>query len=247
MFDIYTENKPYISDDERYELWNDRVSKMINDKELYHLKPVVHKGVEMPVTLIIDDFVKYCRNDNVDGNDLKSMLYTQVFKASIEAMVRDTCGAFTITMAFDKESGIFNKDTTTQNGECIIGFLILIDRRIKKYMPLDGVIYHEYYHCMKENGLLSCNYTPYLKEGKTNYTYRDIVTVENRVKIGLDPNEEIEADNFARENIPGGRLCLYRLPKVYCDMNNIHNIFKRMSVNLSLNSYLLSIGRKIFK
>ena len=106
MFDIYTENKPYISDDERYELWNDRVSEMIENKELYYLKPVVHKGVEMPVTLIIDDFVKYCRNDNVDGNDLKSMLYTQVFKTSIETLMRDACGAFTITMAFDKECGL---------------------------------------------------------------------------------------------------------------------------------------------
>ena len=253
MFDIYTENKPYISDDERYKLLNDRVSKMIEDKELYYLKPVVHKGVEMSVTLIIDDFVKYYRNDNVDENDLKSMLYTQLFKASIEALVRDACGAFTITMAFDKECGLFNKNATNQTGECIVGFLILIDKRIKKYMPIDGVIYHEYYHCMKENGLLSYNYTPFLKEGKTNYTYGDVVTLsisgshENQVNVGLDPEEEIEADNFARENIPGGRLCLYRLPKVYCDMNNIHNIFKIMSVNLSLNNYFLSTGRKIFK
>lgn len=247
MFDIYTENKPYISDDERYKLLNDRVSKMINDKELYHLKPVVHKGVEMPVTLIIDDFVKYCCNDNVDGNDLKSMLYTQVFKTSIETLVGDACGAFTITMAFDKECGLFNKNATKQNGECIIGFLILIDKRIKKYMPIDGVIYHEYYHCMKENGLLSYNYNHILKECKTDYSYADVPVSPETNEIGNDPKEEIEADNFARENIPGGRLYLYRLPKVHCDMNNIHNIFKRMRINLSLNNYFLSIGRKIFK
>lgn len=254
MINIYTENKPYISGDKRYKLWNDRVSKMIEEGELYYLKPVVHKGVEMSVTLIVDDFAKYCHNDNIDENDLKTQLYNQLLKNAIKTLVEDACGAFTITIAFDKECGLFNKNATNQNGECIIGFLILIDKRIKKYMPIDGVIYHEYYHCMKENGILEHNYANVLKEGKTDYTCKDITVIysisgssSNEVRISLDTKEEIEADNFARENAPSGRLCLYRLPKVYCDMNNIHNILKRMCINLSLNNYFLSIGRKIFK
>lgn len=245
MFDIYMkiENKPYVTDDE----WSELVYKMVENKELYYLKPVSHKGVKMPVILIVDDFVKYYRNDNVDENDLKAQLYNQLLPNQIKMVVEDVCGALTFTMAFDKDCCLFDKNAINQDGECIIGFLILIDNRIKKYMPLDGIIYHEYYHCMKENGLLIHNLTNILKEGKTNYSYDDVSIMSGENQIGNDPKEEIEADNFARENIPGGRLCLYRLPKVYCDMNNVHNIFKRIGIILSLNNYLLSIGRKIFK
>lgn len=237
------ENKPYVMDDE----WSELVYKMVENKELYHLKPVVHKGVKMPVALIIDDFVKYYRNDNIDENGPKTQLYNQLLPNQIKMVVEDACGALTFTMAFNKECGLFNKNAINQDGECIIGFLILIDKRIKKYMPLDGIIYHEYYHCMKENGLLTHNFANILKEGKTNYSYADVSFVPDENQIGINPKEEIEADNFARENIPGGRLYLYRLPKVYCDMNNINNIFVKMYVNLMTNGCALSIGRKIFK
>lgn len=247
MFDIYTENKPYISVDNQYKLWNDRFSKMIEEKELYYLKPVVHKGVEMPVTLIVDDFAKYYHNDNIDENDLKTQLYNQVLHNQIKMVVVDACGALSVAMAFDKECGLFNKNTTNQNGECILGFLILVDIRVKKYMPLDGIVYHEYYHCLKENGLLSYNYNRILKEGKMDYSYEGVAAFPQTNEIGDDPKEEIEADNFARENVFSGRLYLYRLPKMYCDMNNIRNIFKRMTISLLLNGYGLSIGRKIFK
>ena len=84
-------------------------------------------------------------------------------------------------------------------------------------------------------------------EEKTIIVFRKI---ENEIGScpsfnGYGTQEEIEADQFARDNIISG-LRLYRIPKVYCEINNIHNMFKKLYVYVILYTNLILSRRKLF-
>ena len=252
MYDIYdNKNGPYRSKNHEYEKWNDKIRMMMDNNELYYLKSVVHKGIRLPVTLIIDDFVSYYNgSNNSSKDDLKTILYSEPLKELIKTLVTDGCGALSYIMAFDAESGIFDKMSTNQTGEYILGCIILIDKTVKKYIPIDPIIYHEYYHCMKENGMLSKNYYHIIKYGKVNYSVEELTVkssdISDDIHVGNDPKEEVEADQFARDNTKYNGLKLYKLPTIYCKMNNVKNIFTKIYIHFILNLHAISIGRKLF-
>ena len=243
MVEIYNENQK-ICESSVYKHVNNCLQKMMNNKQLYHMKAVKHKGITLPVTLIIDDFA--CYRDGKCDDVIKTSLYDNTFKNVIETMLTIGCGALSSVMFLDRDSGFFDKESTNQTSQYIIGFVILIDKTIEKYMSVDSLVYHEYYHCMKEGGLLSKNFYHILKYGKYHYTLEELLmsSSEETLSIGIDPQEEIEADQFARDNISG--LKLYRIPKVYCEINNVHNIFKKWYVYINLYTNLILSGRKLF-
>ena len=245
MVKIYKENQK-ICESSMYKYVNECLQKMMNNKQLYHMEAVKHKGITLPVTLIIDDFAGY--RDGKCDDVIKKSLYDNTFKNVIETMLTIGCGALSSVMFLDRDSGFFDKESTNQTSQYIIGFVILIDKTIEKYMSVDSLVYHEYYHCMKENGLLSKNFYHILKYGKYHYTLEELLassSEETLLSIGIDPQEEIEADQFARDNIISG-LRLYRIPKVYCEINNIHNMFKKLYVYVILYTNLILSRRKLF-
>ena len=243
MVKIYNENQK-ICESSVYKDVNKCLQKMMNNKQLYYMKAVKHKGITLPVTLIIDDFVGY--RDGKCDDVIKASLYDDIFKNAIETTLTVGCGALSLVMFFDSDTGFFDKESTNQTSQYIIGFVILIDKTVEKYMPADSLVYHEYYHCMKQNGILSKNFYHFLKYGKRNYTLEELmIASEETLSIGIDPQEEIDADQFARDNIISG-LRLYRIPKMYCEINNIHNIFKKLYVYVNLYTNLILNKRKLF-
>ena len=68
---------------------------------------------------------------------------------------------------------------------------------------------------------------------------------DTSVNIGNDSEEEMEADQFARNNTKH-KLKLYKLPKMYCDMNNINNLFEKLRVYTILYVNIVLSGRKLF-
>ena len=96
------------------------LKKMMNNKQLYHMEAVKHKGITLPVTLIIDDFAGYrdCKCDDV----IKKSLYDNTFKNVIETMLTIGCGALSSVMFLDRDCGFFDKESTNQSIHYIIGF-----------------------------------------------------------------------------------------------------------------------------
>lgn len=244
MIKIYNENQK-ICGSSVYKDVNECLQKMMNNKQIYYMKAVKHKCIMLPVTIIIDDFAGY--RDGKCDDAIKTSLYDNTFKNVIETMLTVGCGALSSVMFFDRDSGLFDNESTNQTSQFVIGFVILIDKTVEKYMPIDALIYHEYYHCMKENGILSKNFYHILKYGKYHYTLEELLmsSSEETLSIGIDPQEEIDADQFARDNIMIG-LRLYRIPKIYCEINNIHNMFKKLYVHINLYTYLILSRRKLF-
>ena len=153
---------------EDFENINNDFQQMMDNKELYYLKSVEHKGIKLPVTLVIDNFADYYYNKEYeysDKNYTKLEMY-DCLNDTIKTMITVGCGAMSIVMMINSEFGFFDKKSTNQTGENILGFVILIDKTVEKYFPVDALVYHEYYHCMKENGLLSKNFYHILKYGK---------------------------------------------------------------------------------
>lgn len=245
MVKIYKENQTLCrSSIEDFENINNDLQQMMDNKELYYLKSVEHKGIKLPVTLIIDNFVDYYYNKKYsDKNHTKLEMY-DCLNDTIKTMITVGCGAMSVVMMINSEFGFFDKKSTNQTGENILGFVILIDKTVEKYFPVDALVYHEYYHCMKQNGILSRNYYNFLKYNKFYYTPEEMEDVKS-INIGIDPQEEMEADQFARDNTIY-KLKLYKLPKMYCDMNNINNLFKRLYVYTNLYMNIILSGRKLF-
>ena len=244
MVKIYNENQTfYRSSVEDFENINNDLQQMMDNKELYYLKHVEHKGVKLPVTLIIDDFADYYNKEYSDNNHTKLEIY-DCLNDTIKTLITVGCGAMSIVMMINGEFGFFDKKSTNQTGENILGFVILIDSTAKKYFPVDALVYHEYYHCMKRHGLLSKNYYYFLKYNKFYYTPEEMKD-DTSVNIGNDPEEEMEADQFARNNTKH-KLKLYKLPKMYCDMNNINNLFEKLRVYTILYVNIVLSGRKLF-
>lgn len=246
MVKIYNENQSFCrSSIEDFENINNDLQQMMDNNELHYLKPVEHKGIKLPVTLVIDNFADYYYNRGYsDKNHTKLEMYDYL-NDTIRTMITVGCGALSIVMMINSEFGFFDKKSTNQTGENILGFVILIDSTIKKYFPVvDALVYHEYYHCMKQNGILSRNYYHFLEYNKFYYTLEEMENVES-IDIGINPKEEMEADQFARDNT-NYKLKLYKFPKIYCEINNIHNIFKKLYVYTILYMNIILSGRKLF-
>lgn len=182
--DIYDNSNPVSFEDEDPRIKN-IMAKMVKDGKIINLKSVIHADKKYDVVLFMDDFtsmnftteefVMYKEPEKYTERDV----YASILGVHLVQLTRSGGAMSVVGIKFSKMKQMDK-------------LFIIVDTHLKKFISdeeIDSLIHHEYYHCMKQGGMIESLLGIILNTMKSNLS-----------GIGIDPVEELEADEFARVN-----------------------------------------------
>lgn len=162
------------------------VTKMIKEGKIVNLKSVVHADKEYDVVLFMDDFT------SMKFTTEELILYKEPEKYTDEREVYKTLLGVHLVQLTRSGGAMSVVGINFSKMKSLNKLFIIVDTHLKKFISdeeINSLIHHEYYHCMKQNGMIESFLGINLNMLKVNLS-----------GVGLDPVEELEADEFARIN-----------------------------------------------
>lgn len=226
---IYSNSKffSYKGENEDMKTINDCFHKAFMDGWIKYLKPVIHQGKVLPVTMIRKNFYETIENYrtnpivlNLDVNPEK--LIEVMFGRHGFMALANAGGAYSAPFASVVNSGLFSQLSELQvideeNGvNYDIGIIILIDDDLDTCgVNIDALLHHEYWHAMKQD------------DGMLDHMISKIHTLKDlrdqSFKLMLNYEEEREADKFALQET-GERIHLCRIFSKYRPKHGISRL-----------------------